>query len=258
LSEQRERELVITLGARVIDPARSFDLAAEAYEATRPSYPKEVLDHVPVSTGATVLDLGAGTGKLTRVLVRHYAHVIAVEPLDGMRGMLERVVPEAEALPGSAEGIPLDDASVDAVFAAQAFHWFDHDRAIPEIARVLRPGGVLALVWNGPDESRPNPLPADYLAYLGELRRERSTLDDSPPWRELIARGPFGEVDEAAVPHDHVLDRAGLLDNARSVSWIASRAADDHARALARLGDLLPEGTYAIPNLANVLWAARV
>lgn len=241
----------------MIDPARSFDLAAEEYEATRPSYPDELLDLLPVATGATVLDLGAGTGKLTRVLARRYARVIAVEPLDGMRAILERVVRDVEALPGSAEQIPLDDASVDAVFAAQAFHWFEHARAIPEIARVLRPGGVLAVVWNGPDESRPNPLPSAYLAYLGELRRERSTLDDTPPWRELIAIGPFGEPQEGAVPHDHVLDRAGQLDNARSVSWIASRDADDRARVLARLGELLPEREYAVPNLANVLWAVR-
>ena len=241
----------------MIDPARSFDLAAEEYEATRPSYPDELLDLLPVASGATVLDLGAGTGKLTRVLARRYARVIAVEPLDGMRAILERVVRDVEALPGSAEQIPLDDASVDAVFAAQAFHWFDHARAIPEIARVLRPGGVLAIVWNGPDESRPNPLPAAYLAYLGELRRERSTFDDTRPWRELIAIGPFGEPQEGAVPHDHVLDRAGQLDNARSVSWIASRDADDRARVLARLGELLPEREYAVPNLANVLWAVR-
>jgi SAM-dependent methyltransferase len=241
----------------MIDPARSFDLAAEEYEATRPSYPDELLDLLPVASGATVLDLGAGTGKLTRVLARRYARVIAVEPLDGMRAILERVVRDVEALPGSAEQIPLDDASVDAVFAAQAFHWFDHARAIPEIARVLRPGGVLAVVWNGPDESRPNPLPSGYLAYLGELRRERSTFDDTRPWRELIAIGPFGEPQEGAVPHDHVLDRAGQLDNARSVSWIASRDADDRARVLARLGELLPEREYAVPNLANVLWAVR-
>lgn len=240
-----------------MDPARSFDLAAEEYEATRPSYPDAVLDLVPVPADATVLDLGAGTGKLTRVLARRYAHVIAVEPLDGMRGILQRVVPDAEALPGSAERIPLDDASVDAVFAAQAFHWFDHDRAIPEIARVLRCGGVLALVWNGPDESRPNPLPAEYLDYLRELRRERSTLDESTPWRDLLARGPFGDATEAAVPHDHVLDRSGHLDNARSVSWIASRDPDERERVIARLGELLPEGTYAVPNLANVLWAVR-
>jgi len=241
----------------MIDPARSFDLAAEEYEATRPSYPDELLDLLPVASGATVLDLGAGTGKLTRVLARRYARVIAVEPLDGMRAILERVVRDVEALPGRAEQIPLEDASVDAVFAAQAFHWFDHARAIPEIARVLRPGGVLAIVWNGPDESRPNPLPSAYLAYLGELRRERSTLDDTPPWRDLIAIGPFGEPQEGAVPHDHVLDRAGQLDNARSVSWIASRDADDRARVLARLGELLPEREYAVPNLANVLWAVR-
>jgi SAM-dependent methyltransferase len=241
----------------VIDPARSFDRAAEEYEATRPSYPDEVLDLLPVATDATVLDLGAGTGKLTRVLARRYAHVIAVEPLDGMRGILERVVPDVEALAGTAEQIPLADASVDAVFVALAFHLFDHDRAVPEIARVLRPGGVLALVWNGPDESRRNPLPPAYLDYLRELRRERSTLDETPPWRELIAVGPFGEPQEGAVAHDHVLDRAGQLDNARSVSWIASRDDDDKARVLSRLGELLPDGEYAVPNLTNVLWAVR-
>jgi SAM-dependent methyltransferase len=241
----------------MVEPARSFDLAAEEYEATRPTYPEELLDLLPVPADAAVLDLGAGTGKLTRVLARRYAHVTAVEPLDGMRAILERVVPDVEALPGSAERIPLDDASVDAVFAAQAFHWFDHDRAIPEIARVLRPGGVLALVWNGPDESRPNPLPAAYVEYLRELRRERSTLDDQPSWREVLARGPFDEPREAAVPHDHTLDRAGALDNARTVSWIASRDPEERERAVARLGDLLPEGVYAVPNLANVLWTTR-
>jgi SAM-dependent methyltransferase len=240
-----------------VDPARSFDLAAEEYEATRPSYPDELLDLLPVASDATVLDLGAGTGKLTRVLARRYARVIAVEPLDGMRAILERVVPGVEALPGSAERIPLADASVDAVFAAQAFHWFDHERALPEIGRVVRPGGVLAVVWNGPDESRPNPLPAGYLAYLRELRRERSTLDERTPFSELIAYGPFGKVQEQTVPHDHVLDRAGHLDNARSVSWIASREPDERDRVLARLGELLPEGVYSVPNLANVLWATR-
>lgn len=241
----------------MIDPARSFDLAAEEYEATRPSYPDEVLDLLPVATDATVLDLGAGTGKLTRVLARRYARVIAVEPLDGMRGILERVVPDVEALPGTAEQIPLDNASVDAVFTAQAFHWFDHRQALPEIGRVLRPGGVLAVIWNGPDDSRPNPLPATYVEYLRELRRERSTLDESTPFSDLIAFGPFGEVHEETVPHDHVLDRAGALDNARSVSWIASRDADERQHVLARLGELLPEGVYAVPNLANVLWATR-
>ena len=123
-----------------------------------------MLDLLPVATDATVLDLGAGTGKLTRVLARRYAQRDrgraarrhARDPRAGRAG-------GRGAARAARSEIPLDDASVDAVFAAQAFHWFDHDRAIPEIARVLRPGGVLALVWNGPDESRPNPLPADYL-----------------------------------------------------------------------------------------------
>jgi SAM-dependent methyltransferase len=240
-----------------VDPARSFDLAAEEYEATRPSYPDEMLDLLPVAKDATVLDLGAGTGKLTRVLARRYARVVAVEPLDGMRGILERVVPNVEALAGSAEQIPLDDASVDAVFVAQAFHWFDHALAVPEIGRVLRPGGVFAVVWNGADESRPSPLPAAYLHYLGELRRERSTVDETTPFSDLIALGPFGPVREEAVLHEHVLDRAGALDNARSVSWIASRDSDEVERVVARLGELLPDGVYAVPNLANVLWATR-
>ncbi len=238
------------------EPASSFDLAAEEYERTRPDYPDAVLDHVPVPGDATVLDLGAGTGKLTRVLARRYARVLAVEPLDRMRAILEQVVPEAEALRGRAEQIPLPDASVDAVFAGQAFHWFANDEAVAEIARVLRPGGALCVVWNAADDSRPTPLPQGFSDYLEELRAEKAAFGDTP-FAEVIGRGPFGEVHEAAVRHDHVLDRDGLLDNARSVSWIASRPEYEKERVLARLGELLPEGRYAVPNLANVLWAVR-
>jgi SAM-dependent methyltransferase len=240
----------------VIEPSRSFDLYADEYERTRPGYPSEVLDLLPLGSEAAVLDLGAGTGKLTRVLVERYADVTAVEPLDGMRSILQRVVPGALTLPGSAEQIPLDDASVDGVFVAQAFHWFDHDRALPEIARVLRRGGILVLVANRPDESRPSPLPGAYRSYLEELHAD-AAFHGQPPWREVLARGPFGEVHEASVPHDHVLDREGLLDNARSVSWIASRPEEERAAVLERLGELLPEGTFAIPNAASLLWVVR-
>jgi len=240
----------------VTEPARSFDLAAEEYERTRPGYPPELLDSLPLDADASVLDLGAGTGKLTRVLVGRYAHVTAVEPLERMRAILERVVPKAQALAGSAERIPLDDASVDGVFAAQAFHWFDHDLALPEIARVLRPGGVLCLVWNGPDEARASPLPKAFLAYLDELRAS-AEFHGQPSWVEVIARGPFGETHEQTVPHDHVLDRPGLIDNARSVSWIASRPDEEREAVLAKLDSLLEDGTYAIPNLAHALWAVR-
>ena len=242
----------------MIEPARSFDTAAEQYEATRPSYPEELLDVLPLERHATVLDLAAGTGKLTRVLVGRYARVIAVEPLDGMRGILERVVPEADARAGTAEQIPLPDRSVHGVFVAQAFHWFPHDAALAEIARVLVPSGVLCIVWNEPDPSRPSPLPDAARAYLDELRAELAAFDSETPFADVVARGPFGEVHEHAVQHDHVLDRAGLLDNARSVSWIASRADADRDAVLRRLGSLLPEGVYSIPNVANALWAVRL
>ena len=241
----------------MIEPAKSFDAAAEDYERTRPDYPGELLDALPLPVDSTVLDVGAGTGKLTRVLVRRYRRVIAVEPLDGMRSILARVVPQADALRGSAEALPVGDASVDGVFAAQAFHWFSYDQAIPELARVLRPGGVLAVVWNGPDQSRPSPLPRAYLDYLEALHAEAEfRRNPPPPYSELIARGPFGETHEEVVPHDHVLDRRGLLDNARTVSWISTRP--DSNEIVERLGELLTDdGPFAIPNLAHILWAMR-
>jgi SAM-dependent methyltransferase len=242
----------------VLDRSRSFDRAAEEYERTRPDYPLEVLDALPLGADVEVLDVGAGTGKLTRVLAQRYRRVIAVEPLDGMRAILDRVVPEAESRAGSAEAIPLPDASVDGVFAGQAFHWFANDRAIAEIARVLRPGGVLALIWNSPDDDRPSPLPERYQAYIKELHDAGlSIFDGVPPWHELITRGPFGEVHEGGVPHDHVLDRAGLLDNARTVSWIASRPQEEQDAILERLDELLTDGPFAIPNSANIMWAVR-
>jgi ubiquinone/menaquinone biosynthesis C-methylase UbiE len=132
--------------------ARSFDRVAEEYDRGRPGYPDDALDLLPVEATATVLDLAAGTGKLTRVLARRYRRVIAVEPLDAMRALIVREAPAAEALDGRAEAIPLADAEVDAVFVAQAMHWFANDVAVAEIARVLRPGGVLAVLRNEVDD----------------------------------------------------------------------------------------------------------
>jgi SAM-dependent methyltransferase len=233
----------------------SFDLVADEYERTRPDYPGALLDALPLDTDASVVDLGAGTGKLTRVLARRYANVFAVEPLANMRAQLERVVPGATALAGSAERIPLDDNSVDGAFAAQAFHWFDKSLAIPEIARVLRPGGVLAVIWNDGNYELPNPLPEAYLSELNALRDAvpQPWLDEGK-WEDmLLDSGLYVEAHERiAIPHEHILDRAGLLDNARSTSWIASRA--DAEAVIARIAELLPEGTYSIPNHANMFW----
>ena len=136
--------------------ARTFDATAEIYERSRPGYPDAALDEVvrelALDRSSVVLDLGSGTGKLTRALVERFERVLAVEPLEGMRALLETLVPRAESLAGEAERIRLDDAAVDAVFVAEAFHWFDGDRALAEIARVLRPRGALVLMWNVPDK----------------------------------------------------------------------------------------------------------
>lgn len=234
----------------------SFDRVADEYERTRPTYPPEVLDLLPLQDDAAVLDLGAGTGKLTRVLAARYRDVTAVEPLGNMRALLERVVPEVTALPGSAERIPLDDSSVDAVFAAQAFHWFDKQLALPEIVRVLRAGGLFAVVWNQGDDDLPDPRPPAFREVVKELHDAAlRRWENEPEWEDLLRdSGLFAEVHERqSVPHDHVLDRDGILDNLRSVSWIASR--DDREEVIARLGELLPEATYAIPNRASVIWS---
>jgi SAM-dependent methyltransferase len=240
----------------VIDPARSFDRAATEYELARPGYPPEVLDGLPLAADAEVLDLGAGTGKLTRVLVQRYRRVVAVEPLDGMRGILERVVPAAESHPGSAESIPLPDASLDGVFAAQAFHWFANDEAVTEIARVLRPGGVLCLIWNEPAD--PSPLPEAYSAYLGKLHAPSlAAVRSGPSSAEVVGRGPFGPLHERSVLHEQTQDRDGLLAFAQSVSWVAHRPEEEREQIARDLDALLPEGPFTLPTTANITWAVR-
>jgi SAM-dependent methyltransferase len=237
---------------------RSFDRVADEYERTRPSYPPALLDSLPLDADAAVLDLGAGTGKLTRVLAERYRDVTAVEPLANMRAIVASVVPGSTALPGSAERIPLDDGSIDGVFAAQAFHWFDKPVALPEIARVLRPAGVFAIVWNEGNDDLPDPRPPEFVREANLLREAAfQRWEDEPRWEDMLRDSDlFEDVHErSSVTHDHVLDRPGILDNLRSASWIASR--DDREDVVARLGALLPEATYAIPNLANVIWARK-
>jgi len=238
------------------EQARSFDRVAIEYERARPTYPVGILDLLALRDDADVLDLGAGTGKLTRVLAERYARVTAVEPLDGMREILERVVPGARARAGSAESIPLAASSVDAVFAGQAFHWFANDAAVAEIARVLRPGGVLCLVWNQPGKD--SPLPQAYRDYLERLQAPSlERFRSSPSTAEVLARGPFGERREAIVEHEQVLRRDDVLSLARSVSWIADRPEPERARIMRDLDSLLPAGPFTLPLEAHVTWTVR-
>src|SRR4051812_6029029 len=182
--------------------ARGFSQAADAYERGRPDYPAAAIDRIvtdlALGPGRRVLDLAAGTGKLTRLLVSTGADIVAVEPVAEMRRLLGAAVPTAEVLEGVAESIPLPNESVDAVVVGQAFHWFDAIRAISEIHRVLRPGGRLAMVWNVRDASVP---------WVRRLDEVIDRLDDGNPrhrpnlWRVMI--GPprvLGRPPPAPVP----------------------------------------------------------
>jgi SAM-dependent methyltransferase len=224
--------------------SRSFELVADVYERARPGYPAEavawITDRLDLRPGRTVLDLGAGTGKLTRALLETGARVVAVEPGNAMRAELERAAPGAEALRGSAEDIPLPSASVDAIAIGQAFHWFRHDVAIPELHRVLRAGGGVALIWNSRDPDAPLHLEIGKLIapFMPPGRR------DSEEWqRELAQSELFGPLEERRFSFVQELDANQLADRIASVSFVAAAPAaarrdlDDQLRRVAqRLG----------------------
>ena len=185
--------VIVNRDPRVRGPYTAFADVAGAYERGRPGYPEEAVRWLVGDEPRDVVDLGAGTGKLTRALVALGHRVTAIEPLDEMRAELDAAVPDARALAGRAEAMPLPDASADVVASAQAFHWFDHDAALPEIARVLRPGGSLALVWNSRDDR--DPWMAQLSAIIGNETIEESDvvpiLQESGlfgPWRPRASR----------------------------------------------------------------------
>jgi ubiquinone/menaquinone biosynthesis C-methylase UbiE len=222
--------------------ARAFEAMAEEYDRGRPSWPADAVAEIVARFGArTVLDLAAGTGKLTEILARSSGDVIAVEPVDGMRRVLEARLPGVRALAGTAEAIPLADGSVDAVFVAEAFHWFDLGRAPAEIARVLRPGGGLAVMWNlARDDGEP--WFDELVALVVEYRTEGSggTRRDTVPWREALEAEPrFGPLTDEEVPHDQRIDRDGILDQIASWSSIGSLPAGRRRAALAAARELL-------------------
>ena len=228
---------------------------AEEYDRGRPGYPAAALGLLPVADDSAVLDLAAGTGKLTRVLARRYRRVIAVEPLDGMRAIIGREAPNAEVLDGRAEAIPLGEGEVDAVFVAQAIHWFANDLAVAEIARVLKPGGVLAVVRNEVDDDAPSPLPDAYRDRMRALFEDRTYPDTE--WQDAVARGPFSEIEDASVEHEQVSDRESVLAFAVSLSLIAHLPDEERRRVMDELGAALPEGEYRFRMRTDVSWAVR-
>jgi SAM-dependent methyltransferase len=214
--------------------ARGFDVAAEVYDRVRPGYPPEAIgwfaEQLGLGPGRTVVDLAAGTGKLTVPLLETGAEVIAVEPSEGMLAILRERAPRATTIAGTAEAIPLPDASADAVVAAQAFHWFANDEALADIHRVLRPGGALGLVWNRRDLSdrAHDVLERALLPWKGDTPRHRDG-----DWRTVLDRTPlFQELAERELPNDHELGPGGLEDRAASTSFIAALPAATRHEAL--------------------------
>ncbi|HEX4746968.1 MAG TPA: methyltransferase domain-containing protein, partial [Gaiellaceae bacterium] len=197
-------------------------------------YPGQAVRWLAGDEPADVVDLGAGTGKLTRVLVALGYRVTAIEPLAEMRAQLALVVPGVRALEGRAEAMPLADASADVVTSAQAFHWFDHDDALPEIARVLRAAGRIALVWNSRDDRDP------WMARLSAIIGNESVVEsDVVPI--LDASGLFGSVEKATFSFEQVLDRDGLLDLVLSRSYLAKLPAAERQPVLDEVGALFDE-----------------
>jgi ubiquinone/menaquinone biosynthesis C-methylase UbiE len=241
--------------------ARGFGSAGDAYERGRPSYPAEAVSflagELALGPEATVAEVAAGTGKFTRLLVPGGARIVAVEPVAAMHAVLADKVPTAHMVAGAAEALPLARRSVDTVVVAQAFHWFRVAEALAEAARVLRPGGGLAMVWNDRDDS---------VAWVGEL----SALirwDDRPvpsyadvDWVAAVAEtGEFGPLEHRQFHLDQHLDTETLVDRVLSTSYIAAGAPAEQAALAVKVRQLVAdlEEPFLLSYRTDVFWCHR-
>ena len=247
--------------------ARGFTHAAESYERGRPDYPAEAVDWLvaglSLGPGKVVVEAGAGTGKFTRLLVPAGARIIAVEPVAEMRRKFSALLPEIEVLDATAEAVPLPDGSVDAVVAAQAFHWFRGEESLAEFHRLLKPGGKLGLIWNRRDES------VDWMAKLAQLVdrfEEGSPRYKSGEWRRAFAAtaffGPlrhaeFGYVQTGTV--DTVVDRVASMSFIAALPTPARSRVLDEVRSLVLHHPATREGELVeIPYRTDVYIAERL
>jgi SAM-dependent methyltransferase len=247
--------------------ARGFALVPEAYERGRPMYPFEAVRRLVRELGIRpqrpVLDLAAGTGKLTRLLAQLGAEVVAVEPVAAMRARLSETLPGVSALAGTAEDLPLGNRSVDAVTVGQAFHWFDGDDALAEIHRVLRPGKRLGLIWNVKDES------VDWVRLLAEIiepYRGSAPRVASGEWKAAFERTElFSPLERARFSFVHEVDVDTMADRVGSISFIAALDPRVRERVLAQVRELVathPETrgrrTFPLRYRTGVYWCQRL
>ncbi len=220
---------------------QGFTKEAQAYARGRPEYPPALVGWLTgpmgLAVGRTVADVGAGTGKFTQLLPATGADVIALEPVDAMRAQLQTGLPRVRALAGTAQAIPLPDASLDAVVCAQAFHWFANRQTLDEFHRVLKPGSKLGLVWNVRDES------VDWVAALTAIVTPYE--GDAPrfhkgDWRQAFPHPGFSALVEHRFEHQHVgPPQQVIVDRFMSVSFIAALAPRDNAAVRGRIEALL-------------------
>jgi SAM-dependent methyltransferase len=222
-------------------------VAAE-YDFGRPTWPSLAVEAAGLPRVAAVADLGAGTGKLTRVLLGYFDRVIAIEPLAGMRVLIPA---EADVRDGTAEAIPLADASLDGVFCGESFHWFDWPRALPELARVLRPGGRLAMFWNR--------------GRHGFSKQIQPLLPSSSPgerrytafaWRRAFKGAPFEPLRQETFANVDEVSREALLARIGSWSNFTTLPPEERAALLEQIGALLTRPSYRI-NLETHAWYTR-
>ena len=238
------------------------------YEAARPSYPPDAVawfvDNLRLASGAVVADVAAGTGKLTRLLVPSDADILAVEPVSGMRASFRNVLPDVPLVAGTAEALPLADDSLDAMTVAQAWHWFDHDRAIVEVARVLRRGGRLGLVWNARDRTEPW---VDAVWAIMDRVEKRAPWRDHENWRDSALHRPmpdFGELHAAEFRHAQETTPDGVVQRVASVSHVAVLPPAEREQVLDEVRELLSthpavrgRETVQITYRVDCFWAER-
>jgi SAM-dependent methyltransferase len=244
-----------------------FGREAEAYERSRPSYPPDavawLVEHLRIGPGSVVVDLAAGTGKLTRLLAPTGARIVAVEPVSAMRAILREALPSVPTVAGTAEALPLRASSVDAVAVAQAFHWFDPARAFAELARVLRPGGRAGMVWNARDRT---------VEWVDRVWSIMDRVERHAPWRDhdhgadanLVDRPGFGPIRKATFRHEQVTTPGGVVDRMRGVSHVAALGPQAQAEVLDDVRALLEShpdtrgrDELRIPYRVDCYWLER-